>query len=151
MAVRVEDAAAYLCEKSNWKLSNLSLQKMLYMADMNYVGKYGERMLDEDFQAWDYGPVLPSLYHDCKAFGAKAIPPIFWGARDISGTAEARMLDTAWENLKSATPGRLVETTHSELGAWVCRYVPGAKQIKITTQDMIDEYKRRRARRKSAA
>ena len=143
MTVQVNDAASYLCGRSGWQLSNLKLQKMLYMADMNFVGQNGVRLLNEDFEAWDYGPVLPSLYQKCKAFGSKPIPHVFWGAKDITGTAEAKMLDLAWENLKSATPGQLVEATHSKLGAWVRRYVPGAKQIKIVTSDMIEEYARR--------
>ncbi|AUQ51101.1 putative phage-associated protein [Phaeobacter inhibens] len=143
MTVRIDDAAQHLCAKSDWKLSNLQLQKIIYMADMNFVGKYGERLVNEDFEAWDYGPVLPSLYHKCKAFGAKSVPPVFWGADDISDTREGEMLDLAWERLKSLSPGQLVETTHSDLGAWVRRYAPGAKQIKILSQDMIDEYDRR--------
>jgi uncharacterized phage-associated protein len=143
MTVRVEDAAQHLCDRSGWKLSNLQLQKLIYMADMNFVGRHRQRLVDEDFEAWDYGPVLPSLYHKCKAFGAKAVPPIFWGAKSITGSPEAEMLDLAWEKLKGATPGQLVNTTHSQKGAWVRRYVPGAKQIKIHTADMIDEYQRR--------
>lgn len=143
MTVRVTDAAKYLCEESNWKLSNLQLQKILYMADMNFVGQGNSRLVDEDFEAWDYGPVLPSLYHKCKAFGSKPVPDVFWGAQDIAGTDEARILQLAWSKLKSASPGQLVNATHSNLGAWVRRYVAGAKQIKILTQDMIDEYARR--------
>ncbi len=143
MTVSVFDAANYLCKTSGWKLSNLQLQKVLYIADMNFVGKKQIRLVDEDFEAWDYGPVIPSLYHKCKAFGAKPIPPVFWGASDISDTNEAAMLSLAWENLKSVTAGQLVETTHSSLGAWADKYVAGAKQIKIFTQDMIDEYERR--------
>lgn len=143
MTVRVNDAACHLCEGSGWKLSNLKLQKILYMADMNFVGRNSVRLLDEDFEAWDYGPVLPSLYQKCKAFGSKPIPHVFWGARNISGTVYAKMLDLAWEKLRSATPGQLVEATHSGQGAWVRRYIPGAKQIKILTQDMIEEYARR--------
>lgn len=143
MTVRVNDAAQYLCALSGWKLSNLQLQKMLYIADMNFVGQGYGRLVDEDFEAWDYGPVLPTLYHKCKAFGSKPVPQVFWGAADIRGTNEAWFLDTAWESLKSATPGQLVESTHSALGAWVRRYVPGAKQIKIPSQDMIEEYARR--------
>lgn len=146
MTLRVNDAAAYLCDKSGWRLSNLPLQKILYMADMNFVGINGHRMLDEDFEAWDYGPVIPSLYHKCKAFGAKPIPPVFWGAKDITGTREGDMLDLAWQNLHKATPGALVEKTHSAEGAWVKRYVPGARQRIISTDDMIEEYGRRRAR-----
>ena len=151
MTVSVIDAAHHLCGRSNWTLSNLQLQKMIYMADMNFVGQGKGRLVNEDFEAWDYGPVLPSLYHKCKAFGAKSVPKIFWGATNISGTPEGLMLDTAWENLKSSTPGQLVETTHSQVGAWVLRYVPGARQIKITTQDMMAEYARRIARARATA
>lgn len=143
MTVKAVDAANYLCEKSGWKLSNLQLQKILYIADMNFVGQTQSRLIDEDFEAWDYGPVIPSLYHKCKAFGAKSIPQIFWDASDISNTPEAKIIDLAWEKLKSVTPGQLVETTHSQFGAWAEKYVAGAKQIKILTQDMIDEYTRR--------
>lgn len=143
MTVPVNDAAQYLCRQSGWRLSNLQLQKILYIADMNLAGQGHGRLVDEDFEAWDYGPVLPSLYHKCKAFGSKSVPPVFWGATDITGSPEAAIIDMAWENLRSVTPGQLVETTHSTLGAWVRRYVPGAKQIKIFTQDMIDEYARR--------
>lgn len=146
MTVRVNDAACYLCERSGWQLSNLKLQKIMYMADMNFVGRSGMRLLDEDFEAWDYGPVLPSLYRKCKAFGAKPIPHVFWGAQSLRGSAEEKMLGLAWESLKSATPGQLVEATHSAKGAWVRRYIPGAKQVKIFTQDMIQEYGRRTQR-----
>lgn len=136
-------AAKHLCEKSGWRVSNLQLQKMLYLADMNFVGKNSERLIDEDFEAWDYGPVLPTLYHTCKAFGAKPVPNVFWGVGNIIGTREAAMLDAAWENLRAMNPGRLVENTHWAGGAWAKRYVPGAKGIKIETGDMIDEYRRR--------
>lgn len=153
MTVRVEDAARHLCELSGWKLSNLQIQKMLYMADMNFVGQGRGRLVDEDFEAWDYGPVLPSLYHTCKAFGAKRVPDVFWGARDISGTPEAEVIEVAWRNLQGQNPGRLVENTHWAGGAWAKRYAPGARGIRITTDDMIDEYRSRvtKARERATA
>lgn len=144
-------AAKHLCEKSGWRISNLELQKMLYMADMNFVGTKGRRLIDEDFEAWDYGPVIPSLYRKCKAFGAKPVPNIFWGIGSIADTPEASMLDKAWENLRNRSPGKLVENTHWAGGAWAKRYVPGARGIKIETGDMIDEYRRRVADSASAA
>lgn len=154
MTVRVKDAARYLCSLSGWKLSNLPLQKILYMADMNFTGQGKGRLVDENFEAWDLGPVLPSLYHDCKAFGAKPVPDIFWGAQDITGTPEADILGAAWRTLGNTRPGQLIENTHWAGGAWARRYVPGAKGIRIETGDMADEYRRRieahRANRKSA-
>lgn len=149
MTVSAYDAAKFLCEESGWRLSNLQLQKILYLADMNFVGQTGERLVDEDFQAWDYGPVVESVYHHCKAFGKKPVPDVFWGAKDISETQEAKMLVRALENLKSRQPYELVSITHSQLGAWIMRYSGGVRQITISTQDMIDEYQRRRNQRAS--
>ncbi len=138
-------AAKHLCEISGWRLSNLQLQKMLYMADMNFVGRYGERMINENFEAWDYGPVLPSLYHKAKAFGAKAVPNVFWGSTSIRGSREAEMLQEAWDNLQTMTPGELVENTHWFNGAWAKRYVPGVRGITISSEDMVNEYRARTA------
>lgn len=147
MGISAFDAANHLAKISNHTVSNLKFHKILYMADMNFVGQNGQRLISEDFEAWDYGPVLNSLYHTCKAFGSKPVPNVFWGAKDISGTPEAEMIELAWSKLKSATAGQLVETTHSKLGAWVLKYVPGAKQIKISTNEMIEEYVRRTGQR----
>ncbi|TBA16310.1 Panacea domain-containing protein [Rhizobium ruizarguesonis] len=149
--ISTSSAAKHLCDVSGWQLSNLQLQKMLYLADMNFVGKYGQRMINEDFEAWDYGPVLPSLYHACKAFGARAVPNVFWGAGSVVGTPEAAMLQAAWDNLRSMSPGQLVENTHWTRGAWVKRYIPGAKGIKINLGDMADEYRNRIASAAPAA
>lgn len=140
--ISTSSAAKHLCEISGWQLSNLQLQKMLYMADMNFVGKYGERLVDENFEAWDYGPVLPSLYHKVKGFGAKAVPNVFWGSAPVKGR-EAKILQTAWDKLQTMTPGELVENTHWVDGAWAKRYVPGARGITISTKDMADEYRNR--------
>lgn len=146
MTVRVADAARYLCEKSGWKLSNLALQKILYVADMNFAGIGRGRLVDEDFEAWDYGPVIPSLYHQCKAFGSGRIPDIFWDARSIDGTPEAQVLDVAWERLGHQSAARLVENTHWAEGAWAKLYAPGARGRKITLEDMIDEHRNRTRR-----
>lgn len=150
MTVRVRDAAYHLGAASGWTLSNLAMQKMLYMADMNFVGINGIRLVDEPFEAWDYGPVLPSLYHDCKAFGSKPVPHVFWGAYLIGGTPEANIIESAWQALRSDTPGQLVSNTHRHDGAWAKRYIAGAKGIKITDSDMIDEYRNRTAAASSA-
>ncbi len=143
MAVHAKEAAKYLAKLSGYQLSNLELQKMIYLADMAFTGSHKERLVDESFEAWDYGPVLPTVYHSCKAFGANPVQNVFWGVSDIEGTEEAEALKTAYEALKDMTPGQLVQNTHWSGGAWYKRYSPGAKGIKITTEDMIEEYERR--------
>jgi len=142
MTVQVVDAARYLNELSGWRLSNLAMQKILYLADMLQTGATGYRLVDEPFQAWDYGPVLPSLYQRCKAFGSKPVPDVFWGASAIAQLPEGQVLRNAWAGLQDQTPGQLVDNTHWQGGAWAKRYVPGGN-VTITAHDMIDEYRGR--------
>ncbi len=143
MPVTAQNAAAYLARSAHWKLSNLQIHKILYLADMNFVGQTGSRLIDEFFEAWDYGPVVPSLYHSMKIFGAKPVTDIFWNSISITGSAEAKILDRALAALKEKSAGQLVENTHWSGGAWAKNYRPGARGIKIPTKDMIDEYRAR--------
>ena len=86
------EAARVLCEKSGWKLTNLQLQKMLYIAHMTYMGERdGEPLISgmfPPFEAWEFGPVSPTAYRHVKTFGAEPIGNVFRSVRDVSDTTE---------------------------------------------------------------
>ena len=140
MCVHVMAAAKRMCEKSNWTLSNLSLQKILYMAHMFHLGDTDTPLVPGNFEAWDFGPVHPELYHSLKMFGASPVQNIFRQIGDVpeEGT-EAEWLDNAVENLGSVSSSRLVTLTHNENGAWAKRYTPGGSAL-ITNEDILEEY-----------
>lgn len=146
MTVRTIDAARRICDRGEWAVTNLQLQKILYMAHMVYLGRTGEPLVGSTFEAWDYGPVAPDLYRRVKMFGAGPIQDIFFGADDIDGTPEGDVVDEACENLLQRRPGELVEMTHWREGAWARNYVPGAMSIPIPDADIADEYRARIAR-----
>jgi uncharacterized phage-associated protein len=64
MAVHPLIAAKKVCERRTWGVSNLEINKILYFAHMLFLGRHGldSPLVEEMFQAWDYGPVLPSVY-----------------------------------------------------------------------------------------
>lgn len=47
--------------------SHLKLHKILYFVQGYYHAYFGRPILEEDFQAWVHGPVLPSLFKTMKA------------------------------------------------------------------------------------
>jgi uncharacterized phage-associated protein len=51
MAVSVASAAKRLCEKTGWTLSNLELQKILYIAHMFHLGETGQPLVPGHFEA----------------------------------------------------------------------------------------------------
>lgn len=54
-------------------ISNLKLQKLLYYVQGFHIAMYDEPLFEENLVAWQYGPVVPEVYHEFKSFGPGAI------------------------------------------------------------------------------
>ncbi len=52
-------------------ISNLKLQKLLYYCQAYSYALMGKPMFAEDMEAWDYGPVVPSIYQEYKKYGRR--------------------------------------------------------------------------------
>lgn len=52
----------YLNEKYDIKISNLRLQKYLFLCQCNSLAVDGKTLFEEDFDVWAYGPVVKSVY-----------------------------------------------------------------------------------------
>ena len=141
--VHVFQAARQICRESGWTLSNLQLQKIIYIAHMFCLGTRRTPLIRDRFEAWDYGPVVPSLYHHVKMFGAKPIKDVFFGAPEISDADTASVIRDATETLSKWTPGQLVNFTHQHDGAWAAHYDSERKGAIIPDEDILAEYPRR--------
>ncbi len=141
MTIPVLSAAERLARRSEWSLSNLELQKILYLAHMFHLGRTGASLVAGDFEAWDYGPVHPTLYHRVKVFGSGPVKNIFHDIPEIPAGTARNILDEAHDALGNLGPGRLVNATHRKGGAWASNYVPGARGIVIPGEDILNEYR----------
>jgi len=69
-------ANAFIQRARDGKLPDLSpmkLQKLLFFAQIWYLKWHDEPLIDDIFFRWQHGPVIPSLYHEFKHYGAKTI------------------------------------------------------------------------------
>lgn len=131
-------------ECSGWSLSNLEMQKLLYLSHMIHLGTNGKQLVSGHFEAWDLGPVHPVLYHKAKVFGARPVLNIFRsvpGPQD--GTEECATLDSTMDEMSSLSGPQLVSITHWDHGAWARNYIPGERGIIIPDSHIEDEYWRR--------
>lgn len=142
----VLSAGRRICERSNWTISNLELQKILYLAHMVYMGRTGHRLVDERFEAWDYGPVSPQLYHQVKVFGADPVRDVFHSAPPIPQGDRLATIEEACDALLSRSAGQLVAETHWRDGAWAKNYRPGIRHMGISDDDILEEASRRTMR-----
>lgn len=145
MSARLDSVCKYICERSGWRVSNLQLQKLLYLAQMIHMGRHGGvRLADAQFEAWDYGPVGPRLYQKAKVFGSDNIQDVFYDARTFrAGDPRCNVMNDVCDRFANMSAGDLVEITHWDKGAWAKNYVPKARNIIIPDSDIIREYRAR--------
>ena len=117
-------AAVYLCEKSDWTLTQLQIHKLLYLANMYHLVHYDEPIVDQKFEAWIYGPVQPHLYHDLKHYGPDVVKKIPTSLhRRVEGTHKT-VLDFVFDEYGSMSVSQLIELTHRDGGGWAKNWNP---------------------------
>jgi uncharacterized phage-associated protein len=148
-----------LAKKDGRQLTPMQLQKLVYFAYGWYLAITGERLIDERVEAWQWGPVVPSLYLEFKRFGSDPVtePSADYYFKDgkmqfkfyelNSGDPgkddAARMLiKRVWDIYGKYSAAQLSDMTHEPNSPWST--TPG-KEIKGT--DIDDEEIKRYFRR----
>jgi uncharacterized phage-associated protein len=62
-----------LAEEAGKGLDPMKIQKLVYFAHGWHLALTGAPLLEEQIEAWQYGPVVPTLYHGFKQWGGGAI------------------------------------------------------------------------------
>jgi uncharacterized phage-associated protein len=104
-------------------LTPLKLQKLVYFAHGWYMGFTGEPLVHESIQAWEFGPVIPSLYHEFKEFKNNPITRYTCSFRpeDLTSSemmAAKSLLDRIWSIYSRYTASQLSALSHEPNGPW---------------------------------
>lgn len=100
----------------------LKLQKLIYLAHGWSLFFLQRRLISEPFQAWRYGPVVPTLYKEFQRFGGSPVnepaqgdtPQPSYGLDEDTRS----LLDAVWTRYKSLSPIQLSALTHEPGYAW---------------------------------
>lgn len=138
MAYSALDVAKYVIKHehdNNREVSNLRLQKLLYFVQAKILVETGAPCFDDDIEAWDYGPVVPVVYHKYKIFGSLDIRLSESMPAFDNSTAESAgaMLDAC----KDYPTYQLVDITHSQ-SPWKKAYRRNMKTV--IPQESIRSY-----------
>lgn len=104
----------------------MKLQKLVYYAHGWYAGHRGQPLINENIEAWQYGPVIPSLYHEFKPYGAGTIRTkatsyangAFQEVPHPPDPAVRQFLDNVWRSYSPYTGIALSEMTHAADSPW---------------------------------
>lgn len=75
MPTALEVANYFLATAPQDTMTNLKLEKMCAYAQAVSLAYLGNPLFDESIEAWDHGPVIPTVYHEFKGNGRIPIEP----------------------------------------------------------------------------
>jgi uncharacterized phage-associated protein len=115
-------------DRTGYRLTNLALQKLLYFAHAIFLIERKRPLMLGYFEAWEYGPVHPTVYQAFKSAGAA---PISFRASRVDVASGVPVALALPENLPvrqhiarimqsygRMTPGRLVDIAHAKGAPW---------------------------------
>ena len=145
------------------RLTPMQLLKLVYIAHGWHmaVNDPGRVLFEELVQAWQFGPVVPSLFHEFKQFGAEEItrPAYVVADReeisldndgnesfdlvapfvDRDDEQTRKLLKWVWRKYGKKTGLELSDLTHMTNSPWSQKYDPNKKGI-IIPNDIIRQY-----------
>lgn len=145
-------------EKEGYGLTPLKLLKIVYIGYGWVLALTGRKLFDEPIQAWQHGPVVPSLYHEFKEFGSGVIlsksvlseieeygltfnitlsnPEIPEDDEDV-----VFILGRAWDVYKDLGGWELRNKTHETDTPWSKVYSQGRRDCDLRDEDISNYYK----------
>jgi uncharacterized phage-associated protein len=124
-------------------LTPLQLIKLVYIAHGWSLVHLQQPLLNEPPQAWKYGPVVPSLYHAIKQFGAGAVRWPIEGDTDpqeISAEGLA-LIKAVYEAYGRLSGVQLSNMTHQPNTPWSQAWTSAGKNAVISNNIIQDHYR----------
>lgn len=96
-------------------VSNLKMQKLLYYAQGLHLAMFKQPFFEENVVAWQYGPVVPEVYHEFKKYGSNMIEPnTDFKSSEVFEDDQLELLSEIYEVFGQFSAVKLMEMTHNE-------------------------------------
>ncbi|MEM7627631.1 MAG: type II toxin-antitoxin system antitoxin SocA domain-containing protein [Planctomycetota bacterium] len=115
-------------DRDGVRMTPMKLLKLLYIAHGWHLATQNQPLINEPILAWQYGPVIRSVYNEFKSFGGSSITGRALAYESSSGwpsvaalnpsTATADVLERVWNAYGGYTGPQLMHLTHTPDTPW---------------------------------
>ncbi|KQV38503.1 MULTISPECIES: type II toxin-antitoxin system antitoxin SocA domain-containing protein [unclassified Rhizobium] len=121
-----------IAESKGVKITNLSLNKILYFMHAWYLAKNQKPLIEAKIEAWDYGPVIREVYSEFKHLGANEINSRAYRfdvdklkkvlCEDHISNSDLLFIGDQFSRYGHLSAGKLVSLSHEQGGPWDVAY-----------------------------
>ena len=97
----------------NNDMTNMKLQKLLYYVQGTYLAFYGKKLFEQPIVKWQYGPVVPDVYHQYKEYGNQIIS-VNEVDMNLLNENQLRVLNMVYDFFGQFSAIKLMNLTHNE-------------------------------------
>lgn len=142
-AVAIANYFLEIAKKEHKVIQPMKLQKLVFLAHGWHLGIHGKPLVSERVEAWEWGPVIPSVYHAFKYFGRKQVTelgesPI--GIEEIEQETKDFLYEV-WKIYGKYTGIQLSNLTHEKGSPWdIARHDNEGQKYLVIKDDIIEDY-----------
>lgn len=134
-------------EAEGYTLSIMKLLKLLYFAH-GFYSLRGSRLIRDDFQAWQRGPVVPKVYHYFRDQGIlvkETLEGDEWSddeKRLEESSRDKKLLEGVYDKYSKRDPFSLSRETHGSDSPWLRATKRDGHYAAIEDRDIADYFKK---------
>ena len=139
--ITAEQLANYVvdrCIDDKHPVSNLQLQKIMYLIQAHFLREDEVSLFDDEFHAWRYGPVIPEIYRE---FSLNVGNPITRKHVEEELTElNPETVNRIYQMVctcRAYYPWALVDISHRSNGAWARTYKNGGGYDAVISKHLI--------------
>ena len=127
-------------ERDERSMSIMQILKLVYMAHGWTLAVLDRPLILDRIEAWEYGPVIPAVYHAFRPQGIYNLSPFHMHEREIEPEID-ELLEEVYDLYKESSAGQLSRLTHVKGGPWHQTYGRGNRYREIPDHLIAAHYK----------
>ncbi|WP_281300583.1 MULTISPECIES: type II toxin-antitoxin system antitoxin SocA domain-containing protein [unclassified Iodidimonas] len=139
-SISVTNYLLSLADEADATLTPMQVLKLVYIAHGWNLGLYGNPLINEEIQAWQYGPVIPELYAKIKKYRSNPVKKRLPDEVDGSlGDREKNLIEQVFKIYGKKSGPALSRLTHQPGSPWALTYREG-EFGKVISNDIIQDH-----------
>ncbi len=140
-AIDVANHILDLAKKNKDTVTPMQLIKLVYMCHGWMLGLYGRQLFNDDIEAWQYGPVIKSVYSQVKKYRDKAVTHHLPSNKNEIrfDEQETNVIEQVYKNYSGFSGVKLSALTHQAGSPWYKTWNSSGRNA-VISNDLIEEY-----------
>lgn len=139
-ALTVANRFIELAKEDGQKLTPMQVLKLVYIAHGWALGLYGEPLIYDEVQAWQYGPVIPRLYNAIRQFRNQPIDKPLSTPQEELTPRERDVIKQVYKIYGHMSGPQLSRLTHAADSPWERIYRHGKFGVVIPNDTIKKHY-----------